>query len=442
MKFKKLISSLLGSILLSGPMVMHAQQASSAGSVDSLSLPQILDKVLATYPTVMKAREAIQAAEAGIGLARSGYYPNINANVGYTRIDPVPEITIPDMGSFSMMPNNNYNASVSVYQTIYDFEKTARNVQLQESTKTLTEENVGLVRQRLTLLTSVSYYTLIYLQEAIRIKDSQIATLQEHLDYVTLKEQTGSSTQYEVLSTQVRLSNAENQRVDLEASRQTQLAVLNSLMGLPVTTPLVVKSNFITSNPNVPPDSLINYALEHRYEMTMARLKEEHAQLELRSVKAMTNPTLGVFLTGGVKNGYFPELNQPKANLAAGVTLTVPIFDATRKHNTILLANSQINMARTEIDQTTRDVSTEVYQNEMNLQASVKKIDQGVLQVQQAQQALDLAQVSYQTGAITNLDLLDAETALAESRVNLLRARTEYAINLVRLSISVGQPIQ
>ena len=55
---------------------------------------------------------------------------------------------------------------------------------------------------------------------------------------------------------------------------------------------------------------------------------------------------------------------------------------------------------------------------------------------------MDLAAVSFKSGAITNLDLLDAETALEESRVNLLRARVEYAINVVRLNISVGKPVQ
>jgi outer membrane protein TolC len=99
-------------------------------------------------------------------------------------------------------------------------------------------------------------------------------------------------------------------------------------------------------------------------------------------------------------------------------------------------------MAKSEIDQTSRDISTEVYQNETNLLASLKKIDQGELQVKQASEALNLAAISFKTGAITNLDLLDAETALEESRVNLLRARIEYAINVVRLNISVGKPIE
>ena len=445
MKVKNLI---LGISVTISIWITHQASGQTAEGVptidvsDSLSLPQILETVLANYPTVIKAQEAIQAADAGIGLAKSGYYPNIGATVGYTRIDPVPELTIPDMGHFSFAPNNNYNATVSVFETIYDFEKTARNVQVQESNKKLTENNVQLVRQKLTLLTSVSYYSLIYLQEAIKIKEAQIANLQEHLDFVTLKEQTGSSTQYEVLSTKVRLSNAENQKVDLETSRQTQQAILNSFMGLPVRTSLMVKADFVTTQPDIPPDSLIIYALDHRYEMVMAQLREENARLHLRSVKVMNNPTLGVFLTGGVKNGYIPDLNKLTPNLAAGVSLVVPIFDATRKQNSIMLANTQINMARTDIDQASRDVSTEVYQNETSLLASRQKIDQSVLQVEQAEKALDLANVSFKTGAITNLDLLDAETALAESRVNLLRARTEFAINLVRLNISVGHPIQ
>lgn len=421
----------------------QAQQQPPAFNVgDSLTLPRILGQVLASYPAVMKAEEAINAAEAGIGMAKSGYYPYVNATVGYTRLDPVSEITIPDMGSFNFIPNNNYNATVNVSANLYDFAKTSRKVDLEKSAKELSEKNVDLVRQRLTLTTAISYYSLIYLQEAIKIKETQIATLQEHLDFITLKAETGSATQYEILSTQVRLSNAENQKVDLEASRQTQLAILNSLLGISVDTPLKVSSTFMTSQPDIPPDSLIDYALGHRYELIMARMREDHARLNLRSVRVMNNPTLSLYLNGGLKNGYIPDINKLTPNWTAGVGLNIPIFDATRRKNSILLASSQINMARTDIDQASREISAEVYQNETSLLASLKKIDQGALQVRQAEEALGLAQVSYQSGAITNLDLLDAETALAESRVNLLRARTEYAINLVRLNISVGKPIQ
>jgi len=445
MNVRNLIFSLAPLILTT--LAFHAtglpqQEAPPFNINDSLPLPVILKQVLASYPTIAKAQEAIRAAEAAVDLAKSGYYPNIGANAGYTYIGPVPELTIPNLGHFVMAPNNNYNAMVGVHGNIYDFEKTSRNVQLEKSNKELAEKNVGLVSQRLTLLTSVSFYTQIYLQEAIRIKETQIATLKQHLDFVTRKEQTGSATQYEILSTQVRLSNAENQEVDLEASRQSEQAVLNSLLGLPVKTRIKVQENFVCSQPEISPDSLIIYALDNRYEMVMARLRENHAQLQLRSVKVMDNPTLSLFAEGGCKNGYFPDLNAFTPNYAAGVGLNITIFDATRRRNSIRMANAHINMTRSDIDLTSRDISTEVYQNETNLLASLKKIDQSNLQVKQAKEALDLAGISYKTGAITNLDLLDAETALEESRVNQLKARIEYAINVVRLNISVGKTIQ
>ena len=445
MKFKILICCLVSvSFMVTATYTsgQPRQDRPAFNTRDSLTLSAVLEQVLATYPTVIRAKEAIRVAEAAVGMARSGYYPNISASAGYTRIGPVPDLTIPNMGHFVMAPVNNYDASVNVYENIYDFEKTSRNVDVERSNMDLSEKNVALVSQRMTLLTSVSFYTLIYLQEAIRIKETQIATLNQHLDFVTRKEQTGSATHYEILSTRVRLSNAENQKVDLEASRQTQQAILNSLLGLPVKTVVKVQGSIAYSQPDVSPDSLISYALEHRYEMVMARLREKHEQLQLRSVRAMNNPTLGAFVDGGFKNGYFPDLAKFTPNFAAGVALKVPVYEATRRRNSISSANSRISMAQIDIDQVSRDISTEVFQNETNMLASLKKIDQGVLQVNQAREAMDLAAVSFKTGAITNLDLLDAETALEESRVNLLRARVEYAINVVRLNISVGKPVQ
>ena len=443
MKFKIcLVIAIISACSLRMTSAQDNKQLPALSSSDSLSLPQILQTVMQSYPTVVKAQEAISAAEAAVGLARSGYYPVVEADAGYTRIDPVPTVTFPGLGTFMFAPNNNYNAGVSVYETLYDFEKTARNIRLQESTKKLSEKYVELIRQKLTLVTSVSYYSLIYLQEAIKIKESQISTLEKHLAFVTKKTETGSSTQYEVLSTQVRLSNAENQKVDLETSRQTQTAILNSLLGLPVAGQLKVRSSFLATEPGIRPDSLITYALEHRYELVMARLRQEHAELNLKSVKVQYNPSVGAFVDGGFKNGYFPDLNTFQANWAGGVGLKVPIFEATRHTNNMKIANTEISMTKQELEETTRNVSTEVFQNEISLQASLKKIDQGSLQVRQAEAALDLAAVSFRSGAITNLDLLDAETALEESRVSLLKDRIDYAINLVRLNISVGKPIQ
>jgi outer membrane protein len=444
MRIYRLNKWLLWAVILVLPYLSRGQGAGQQRvpvANDSLNLQQILNVVTTTYPTVLKAQEGIDASDAAIGLARSGYYPDISGVAGYTRLGPVSKLSIPNMGTFQIYPENNYNAEVDVRQTIYDFAKTSRNVRMEESGKVISETMVDLVKQRLNLVTAVSYYSLVYLQEALKIKDVELANLNEHLAFVTKKKETGSATQYEILSTQVRISTAENQKVDIQTAIKTQQTILNSLMGLPVSNILKVKPNLVLGSSDVNPDSLVHFALQHRYEMIVAGLKEKHAALQLRAVKVSSNPVLSAFLSGGVKNGFIPDLNEPTPNYAAGVGLRIPIFEATRHQNFVKRANIEINIMKQETEQARREISTEVYQNEAQLDAAVQKIKQSELQVRQADEALQLAKVSFSNGVITNLDLLDAETSEAESQVNLLKAKADYAISLARLNISLGKPV-
>jgi outer membrane protein TolC len=418
-----------------------AQQLPIPGTNDSLSLKEILQQVTSSYPTVLKAQEAINSADAAVALARSAYFPDISGQADYTRLGPVSKLSIPMLGTFQLYPENNYNAEVDIRQTIYDFSKTYRNIKMEESGKTISEKSVDLMKQKLNLVTTVSYYTLVYLQEALKIKNVQLDNLNDHLVFITKKKETGSATQYEILTTQVRISTAENQKVDIQVAIKTQQATLNSLLGFPVNTALKVKQNLTLGSSGINPDSLVHFALQHRYEMIVASLKEEHAALHLKVVKVQNHPVLDAFLSGGFKNGFFPNLNDPTPNYAAGLGLRIPIFDATHRKNNIRLATAEINVLKLETEQTRREISSEVYQNEALLNASLQKIQQGELQVRQAEEALELAKVSFSSGVITNLDLLDAETAAAESKVNLLKAKTDYAVSLARLNISIGRPV-
>jgi outer membrane protein len=340
-----------------------------------------------------------------------------------------------------MAPANMIAGSVDIYQVIYDFAKTSRNIKLAQSVKDISASNVDLVKQKLTLLTAVSYYTLVYIQEAINIKNIQIETLNKHLDFIIRRKETGSATQYEILSTQVRISTAVNQKSDLEKSRKTLWGILNSLQGKPVGMPVIVKSDYSLVQPAVPSDSLINYALIHRNEIIIAHLNEKHAELNLGVVKIQNNPVLSAFGSGGMKNGYFPDLTMPKANYAVGLGIRVPIFDATRHKYNVRIAGSQINVTKQETESAKREISTEVNENEAGFRTALEKIGQSELQVQQAEEALKLAQVNYTIGAITNLDLLDAETSSADSKLSLLKARVDLAVSIVRLDISLGRPI-
>ncbi len=408
-------------------------------STDSLSLNAIIKEVVQNHPMVKKAMEDLNTSDAKIGIAQSGYLPNIDFATAYSRMGPISEITLPDVGTFSLMPKDNYSATINVNQTIYDFGKTEKNVLFEKQGKELNRQSVEQVRQKLSQAVIGNYFTLIYLQEAIKIKDEQLLVLNEHLHFIQKKQETGSATQYEILTTQVRISSIENQKTDLETAHQVQVCQLNTLLGKPANTPQLVKNELNPGPSNLQGDSLISSAMQNRDEMKLAHEKAKLADMRYSITTSQNNPVFNGFLSGGYKNGYIPYLYDPKANFVAGVSLKIPLFDGKRKQYNLVQARSAIQMNDQETEIARRSIVNEVVESEANLKASQKKVDQSLLQLLQATQAYTLGKVRFESGVITNLELLDGSTTVSESRLMLLKAKIEHTVNLYKLKSAIGE---
>lgn len=406
---------------------------------DSLSLNTIISEVTANHPLVKKAMEELNVSDAKIGLAESNYLPNVDFSSSYSRIGPIPTISIPNMGKFSFVPHDNYSAALNVNQTIYDFGKTEKNVLLEKQGKELTLQSVEQVKQKLSQAVIGNYFALVFLQEALKIKDEQLKTLNGHLNFIKKKQETGSATQYEILTTEVRISSIENQKTDLETARQVQVCQLNLLLGKPELTTQQVKHELTISMPDMQNDALIASAMQNRDEMKLASEKAKLAQLRYNLTGSQNNAVFNGFLTGGIKNGYTPYLYDPKANFVVGVGVRIPVFDGKRNKFNLVQAQSAIQANDQETEIARRGIVNEVVEAEANVKASQKKVEQGELQLRQAAQAYSLAKVRFDSGVITNLELLEGSTAVSESRLQLLKAKIDYTVSLYKLKSAIGE---
>ena len=116
---------------------------------DSLSLQSIINEVVQNHPLVKKALEDLSVSDAKIGVAQSANLPFVDFTSSYSRIGPISTITIPDMGSFSFVPHDNYSAAVNVNQVVSDFGKTEKNIQLEKQGKELSIQSIEQVKQKL-----------------------------------------------------------------------------------------------------------------------------------------------------------------------------------------------------------------------------------------------------------------------------------------------------
>ena len=436
----KSIYKLILILILLPLATVHAQKTDKS-SGDSLSLQDILNDVIHNYPAIKKAQIDIESSEAKIGLAKTAYLPDVNVSASYTLIGPTSSISIPNLGTFQLYPANNYSAMLNVSQSIYDFGKTNKNVAYEKQNKELTGFSIEQLKQKLSGMMVGNYYSIVFLQEAIRIKEEELATLNEHLNFVQKKEATGSATKYEILTTKVRISAIENQKTDLVTALQIQQSQLNSFLGKSQGTKLLVKKELLSNQILLSNDSLFSFAYEHRNEMKITRQKGALADTRLKMVNSQNNPSLNFFGSGGLKNGYLPDISVLTANYAVGIGLKVPLFDASRSKYNKVIAQSEIKGNVEDTELTLRSIVNEVVESRSTTESALKKVSQSELQVEQAQQAYSLAETNYQAGAITNLDLLDSFTALAESKLFLLKTRIDYSASLLKLKLALGEQI-
>ncbi len=406
---------------------------------DSLSLNSIISEVVQNHPLVKKAMENLNVSDAKIGAAKAENLPNADLTSSYSRIGPISEIDIAGMGKFAFMPKDNYSAGVNISQTISDFGKTEKTISLEKQGKELTRQSLEQVKQKLSEAAIQNYFSLVFLQEAVKIKDEQLNTLNEHLRFVQKKQATGSATQYEILTTQVRISAIENQKTDLTTMQQVQISHLNSLLGKPEQTSQRVKNDLNFSLPFLQSDTLIASALQNRDEMKLARQKARLAELKLSMTNSANNPVVNAFASAGVRNGYIPYMYDPRANFVAGLGLKVPLFDGKRNKYKIVEAKSSILVNDQETEISRRTIIDEVIESETNLKAAQKKVEQSQLQLKQAIQAYDMAKARFDAGVITNLELLDGSTSVSESSLMLLKSRIDYTINIFKLKSAIGE---
>ena len=408
---------------------------------DSLTLPQAIKLALTNQPLLKQAVEDVNAAEAKIKEQKSFYYPRVNGDISYTRIGPVPTIQFGETG-FTLAPNNNYDAHISASQLVYDFGKRSALVDLVKSYKLSSEDKLKLIKNNLSYQTVKVFYTILFTRKSIDVKNEQINTLKKHIELTNKKVQSGSATDFDVLTTEVRVASAENQKIDLENNLNKEKIYLKSLLGWPTDKEMNLSGNFKLDTSLFNNDSLIEEAFQKRPEMKLANDVENSALVSKQVASLTDRPTLNIIANYGFKNGYEPNLDVLRGNWAAGINASIPIFNGNLRDAKVEEAEASLQSSSAKILELQRQIRSQVELAAADLKASKLKIKTSELQVKQARDAVSRAEVRYRDGVITNLDLIDAETVLSEAELLRLRVTCENVINIYSLMEAVGNDIE
>ncbi|MGY3088552.1 outer membrane protein [Hymenobacter sp. UYAg731] len=439
--------SLFGGLLLAQPALAQNQPSVPAAAQaiglasDSLTLGATLQAVLDANPSITNLTELSAASTSRLSQTRAGFLPQVTGTATYTRIDPV--VKLPFNGeTLQFAPNNNYDFHLTAQYLLFDFGKNDAIVKVAESQVQTAQDNITVARRDLAFNAAQVYYNILFMRESIKVQDQQIASLQAHRNEMNKRVEAGVSTKFDVTTTDVRITQAQSTKLDLQNQLRNQQVQLARLLHKPAQADVPVKGRLTYEPQPVNVEAEVTKASNNRPEVKLARDAENTAAMQARLIERSNMPSLGAGVQAGAKNGYIlPDINRIRFNTVGVLQLSVPIYDGNKnkKQRVEAAAISRAAVARTS--DTQEQIRADVRQAVNNMDFSQARHENAQQQVAQATEALSKARDRYRYGVGQNLDVLDAETQLAQARLALVQAEYNYTLGQYQLRRATGEQI-
>jgi len=125
--------------------------------------------------------------------------------------------------------------------------------------------------------------------------------------------------------------------------------------------------------------------------------------------------------------------------LYAGLSLSIPLFDGFKAKHRVQQVQVDIKTLQLQKELFTRAINLELIQAQSKMEEASKNVQAQMEGRQLAQKGLSIAEVRYESGLATQLEVMDAQIALNQARTNELTARFEAITARAELDKVLGR---
>ena len=282
---------------------------------------------------------------------------------------------------------------------------------------------------------AAQYFTLRALDAQIAILERTISTREGYLSIAEERLAAGLVNELDVARARSELGTNQADLFALRRSRGEIENAIGTLLGEPASN-LHLPPGRIASAPPGVPTGLPSRLLERRPDVASAERSVAAANARIGVAIAAFYPDVTINGASGFETANIGDMFAPQSLIwSAGPSVSVPIFEGFR-------LRAGVDSAKAQYRETVENYRTQVlgaFQDVENALVDLKTLA-GQWEAQQravdsAQRALDLSRQQYDKGAVTYLDVLDAErTLLADQEVSaqLSGARLQASVQLIK----------
>jgi outer membrane protein len=409
--------------------------ATSMPSAQAQSLLSLYESARTVDAALQSAKFLYEANLAKAAQAEAVRYPTANLGASATR--SYVDINNPSVERGTRSQSTTLSGSYPLYRP-------ANHATLEQGRKgvELAQAQLLASEQDLVIRISQAYFDLLASQDTLTFVRAQKAATAEQLAAAKRNFEVGTTTITDTREAEARFDLVRAQEVAAENDLRVKQLALDQLAGVASAAPAGLVTPVKLPNPTpLDVEAWVAMADEAHPGILSARVNAEIARLEVDKAAAGHKPTLDLVASfsrnynAGSATTAVTSISQ---NSSIGLSFNLPLFAGYATQNrireTLYLedkARADLELARRTIAQTTRAA----YFGVLSALGQAQALEAAEIS---SQSALDANKLGYQVGVRINIDVLNAQSQLFQTKRDLAKARYDVLLGTLKLRLANG----
>jgi outer membrane protein TolC len=403
-----------------------------------LSVEEAVVIALENQPEIKARLQDYAAATARVSEAMSPLLPQLTAFSAAAKSQNVIVQTTPQTGVTSVFTSTRdfqqtFTAQLQLSQLLFDFGQNWAAVKAARKTAAATFETIEAERLLIADATKEAYTNINLGKRLVEVAQQSLNRAELNLKSAQGFYDLGTQPRQAVTLAEVDVANAQVSMIQAVNAVDVARVALNTAMGLPVSTPTLVRDNLAFVPVPLDPELLQAAALAQRPEYRQAKLTAEAADWTLSQIARSFFPTIAGNSAFG---GNTTALNQA---WAATLSFTWPIYDGGNTIAKYKEAKANLEAANLRVKASELVIAQQVEQARLNVREAAQRAEAGRKLIASAEENFRLAQGRYDVHVGTILELSNAQLQLTQAQQTEAQALADYQIGLARLDLAIGR---
>lgn len=424
-------------LILMSVVVIDAQDLTTDHDL-VLTLDKAISIALNENYDMKLGRLDILNADAQITEAYAGAFPKLDFNGQYTRNLKSPVLFLPPNTAFNPGPttqtlslgaDNSFNVGASLSQTIFD-PRLGTAISVAKKYSNFTELTTESTRDEVIAKVKQAFYDALLTQKLVDVNQKAYEVAKANYENTGLRFKQGVASEYDYLRAEVQLANVEPALIEAKNNIKLANNNLKNLLTIDLNTKIKVEGEFKAEQVSAELLDKSNELLQDKNPLLQSLgiqklMLEDNIDLE----QAAYFPTLKAFgnYNWQSEDNTFKFGDYNWANtITVGLQISYPIFDGFKRGAKIEQAKIQLESFEVSKNQIEEGLKISLLQSKLKMEEALDRIDAQKKSVVQAEKALEIAQTRYNKGVGTQLEILDTQNSLTQTRVNYERALYDF----------------